>query len=51
MWHDAVPVASVGPAVQVSAGLLFRLNVSGWPAIGALVLPSLRTPDTVVVSE
>ena len=48
MVHVAVPVESV-VAVQVSLPL--RVNVTGSPEMGALVLPSVSTPDTVVESE
>ena len=43
-----MPVASVVP-VQVSVPLSW--NVTGSPEMGALVLVSVSTPDTVVVSE
>ena len=47
MLHVAVPVGSV---VAVQLSVLFSFNVTGSPAMGALVRVSVSTPETVVAS-
>ena len=48
MGQEATPMEFVVP-VHVSAP--FRVKVTGSPAMGRLVLPSVSTPDTLVASE